>query len=77
MGLLGPVTIPFTIGGPPLAGWIFDTQGSYDLALVIFMVTTAIAGFVCWRLPLTQSQRAVPESPGQEPEAPASPTRAG
>lgn len=69
MGLLGPVTIPFTIGGPPLAGWIFDTQGSYDLALVIFMVTTAIAGVICWRLPLT-------ESPSKEPEASDSPTRA-
>ena len=69
MGLLGPVTIPFTIGGPPLAGWIFDTEGSYDLALVIFMVTTAIAGVICWRLPLT-------ESPSKEPEASGSPTRA-
>jgi MFS family permease len=69
MGLLGPVTIPFTIGGPPLAGWIFDTQGSYDLALVIFMVTTAIAGVICWRLPLT-------ESPSKEPEASGSPTQA-
>jgi len=76
MGLLGPVTIPFTIGGPPLAGWIFDTQGSYDLALVIFMVTTAIAGVICWRLPLTESPSKEPESPGQEPEASDSPTRA-
>ena len=36
-GLLGPIQIPFQIAGPPLAGFIFDTRGSYDLAIVIFI----------------------------------------
>ena len=36
MGLLRPVQIPIHMLGVPLAGWIFDSTGSYDLAFRIF-----------------------------------------
>lgn len=36
MGLLRPVQIPIHMLGVPLAGWIFDTTGSYDIAFQIF-----------------------------------------
>jgi MFS family permease len=36
MGLLRPVQIPIHMLGVPLAGWIFDATGSYDLAFRIF-----------------------------------------
>lgn len=44
MGLVGPLMIPFQITGPPLAGWIYDTRGSYALAIWIFMGATLAAG---------------------------------
>ena len=45
-GLIGPLMIPFQIAGAPLAGWIFDRQGSYELAIWIFMASTLTAGLV-------------------------------
>jgi MFS family permease len=36
LGLLRPVQIPIHMLGVPLAGWIFDTTGSYDVAFWIF-----------------------------------------
>jgi MFS family permease len=36
MGLLRPVQIPIHMLGVPLAGWIFDTTGSYRVAFQIF-----------------------------------------
>ena len=44
MGLVAPLMIPFQVAGPPLAGWIYDTRGSYDQALWVFMATTVAAG---------------------------------
>lgn len=44
MGLVGPLMIPFQITGPPLAGWIYDTRGSYALAIWIFMGATVLGG---------------------------------
>jgi cyanate permease len=46
MGLIGPLMIPFQVAGPPLAGYVFDTRGSYDLVLWLFLVTTAAAALV-------------------------------
>jgi len=37
MGLLRPVQIPIHMLGVPLAGWIFDTSGSYTLAFQVFI----------------------------------------
>ena len=58
MGLIGPLMIPFQVVGPPLAGWIFDTQGSYDLAIWIFMGTTLAGALVISFLHLPQAPRA-------------------
>ncbi len=41
MGLMSPVMLPLQTLGVPLAGWIFDAQGSYLLAFQIF-----VAGYV-------------------------------
>jgi len=46
MGLLSPLMIPFQITGPPITGYIFDTRGSYEPALWLFMgalVAAAVA----------------------------------
>ena len=45
-GLMGPVQIPFQITGPPLAGFIFDARGSYDLAIMIFIGALVASGIV-------------------------------
>ena len=55
LGLIGPLMIPFQVAGPPLAGWIFDRQGSYDLAIWIFMASTLASGFVISFLRLPHS----------------------
>jgi hypothetical protein len=49
-----------------LAGWIFDTRGSYDLAIGIFMLTTLLAGVIVFLLRL-------PERPGEAAEPAAGP----
>ncbi|MEE8174555.1 MAG: MFS transporter, partial [Dehalococcoidia bacterium] len=41
-GLWVFVSIGFA-AGPPLAGYIFDVTGSYDLAFILFMATTLVA----------------------------------
>jgi MFS family permease len=46
MGLLRPVQIPIHMLGVPLAGWIFDTTGSYDLAFEIF-AGFYVVGILC------------------------------
>lgn len=43
LGLLRPVQIPIHMIGPPLAGWIFDSTGSYDAAFQIFVGFYAVA----------------------------------
>lgn len=43
-GLMGPAQIPFQIAGPPLAGFLHDTSGSYDLAIVIFIAALVVSG---------------------------------
>ena len=35
--------VPFQVAGPPLAGFIFDTRGSYDVALWVFFVANALS----------------------------------
>jgi predicted MFS family arabinose efflux permease len=60
MGLIGPLMIPFQVAGPPLAGWIFDTQGSYEMAIWIFMASTLASGVIISLLKL-------PDTAGQAP----------
>jgi MFS family permease len=59
MGLMRPVQ--FTIGliGVPLAGWIFDTTGSYDLAWKFFCGVYVVASLLIAAL----SVRRAPSSP--------------
>jgi MFS family permease len=68
MGLLGPLMTPFLIIGPPLAGYIFDTRGSYDLAIWIFMGTTLAAAVVLGFLRLPPAPAGVEAEIGDEPE---------
>jgi sugar phosphate permease len=37
------LTIPVGVIGPVLAGWIFDTTGSYEIAFLLFAVTLGIS----------------------------------
>lgn len=37
LGLLRPAMLPVQVIGVPLAGWVFDTTGNYDLSYMIFI----------------------------------------
>lgn len=37
MGLMNPVIMPLTLAGPPFAGWVFDSTGSYAGAFLGFI----------------------------------------
>lgn len=43
MGLMSPFMLPIQMVGVPLAGYIFDRSGSYELAFRIFIVIYAVA----------------------------------
>lgn len=43
MGLMRPAMLPIMVSGIPLAGWIYDTTGNYDLAFEIFMILYVLA----------------------------------
>ncbi len=45
MGLMRPVQVPIIFVGAPLAGWIYDDSGSYELAFQIFAVAYVLAIF--------------------------------
>ena len=66
MGLVGPLMIPFQIAGPPLAGYIFDARGSYDLAIWVFMGSTLAAGGMVAMLPV-ESETTPSNEPEREP----------
>ena len=53
MGLLRPVQIPIHMLGVPLAGWIFDSTGSYRVAFQIFAGFYLVAIAVSTRLRLS------------------------
>jgi len=46
MGLLRPAMFPIQIIGVPLAGWVFDTTGSYNPAFITFVALYFIAALV-------------------------------
>jgi len=58
-GLLRPVQLPISIIGVPLAGWIYDSTGSYALAFQIFIGFYLAASLLigALRLGSTNSQR--------------------
>ena len=43
MGLMRPVQVPLHVAGIPLAAWIHDTTGSFDLAFQIFLGVYALS----------------------------------
>lgn len=50
MGLMAPCMLPLQMLGVPLAGRIYDVQGSYDLAFKLFIVMYLIAMVILIRL---------------------------
>jgi predicted MFS family arabinose efflux permease len=46
-----PLFLPFGLVGAPLAGYVYDQTGSYDLVLIGLAVTLGIAAFLAMRLP--------------------------
>ncbi len=50
MGYVGPVMIPFQLLGAPVAGFIFDNTGSYDLAIYGFAVACGLAVFTLMQI---------------------------
>ncbi|MDX1516515.1 MAG: MFS transporter [Woeseiaceae bacterium] len=44
MGVMNPLHIPITAPSAPIAGYISDTTGSYDLVFVIYIGLMAVAG---------------------------------
>lgn len=63
LGLMNPLHIPITATSAPLAGWISDTRGSYDLVFIIFMALCAFAAFGLFRL---RMPGAVPSQAAEE-----------
>jgi len=42
-GAMGPITTLGTVTGPVFAGYVFDTTGSYQIAMLVFAAGTVIA----------------------------------
>ena len=57
MGLLRPVQTPLAAMGVPLAGWLFDQQGNYQVAFLIFA-----AAYLCGMILITRLKLPKPES---------------
>lgn len=59
-GLMAPVMTMGTIVGPVYAGWVFDTTGSYRIALFSFAALMLAGIALIWKLPLRQGAQARP-----------------
>jgi MFS family permease len=46
MGLMRPMMLPLQVLGLPLAGWVYDVTGNYDVAFVWFLVFLAVASAI-------------------------------
>ena len=59
-GLIGPIAVLFEAGAPPLAGFLYDVQGTY-LTIMIISWLGAIVGIVAILLcrPPTPRQRPI------------------
>lgn len=52
MGIMNPMHIPITAGGAPIAGYISDTTGSYQLVFAIYIGMIAVSAFaLLWLKP--------------------------
>lgn len=65
-GWIVPFSLPASLGGPVIAGWVFDTYKSYQLYWIYGTVAVAIGGVVA----LTLMRRPVPpvEAPAAAPQ---------
>ena len=55
-GLAQPMIVPFQVSGTPLAAYLFDIYGNYDLAFLILAGCSAVGIFLIWFLKLPKSQ---------------------
>ena len=55
-GLAQPMIVPFQVSGTPLAAYLFDIYGNYDLAFLILAGCSAVGIFLIWLLKLPKSQ---------------------
>lgn len=52
MGIMNPMHIPITAGGAPLAGYISDTTGSYEIVFAAYIVMISISAIaLLWLKP--------------------------
>ena len=60
LGVMNPLHIPFTGASAPLAGYISDTTGSYDLVFIVYSGLCVLALFGLWmlRMPGTGEHKA-------------------
>jgi len=49
-----PLFLPFGLVGAPLAGYVFDQTGSYDVVLIALAVILGVAALLAMRLPVQQ-----------------------
>jgi len=61
MGLMRPVQVPLHALGIPLAAWIHDTTGSFELAFQIFVGVYVASCLMVWLLQLPASPRSARE----------------
>ena len=57
LGIMNPLHIPITATSAPLAGFISDTTGSYDLVFMIYLGLCGVAatGLIMLKMPDTAS----------------------
>ncbi|MDX1733749.1 MAG: MFS transporter [Halioglobus sp.] len=58
IGAQMPLFLPFGLFGAPLAGYVFDRTGSYDLVLMVLAAILAVAMLLALRLPPAAPGRA-------------------
>ena len=56
LGLVGLVSMPFTLVGPPLFGWGYDVTGSYNAVLSGYLVLLVCVTLLLLRTPLKSRQ---------------------
>jgi MFS family permease len=58
IGVMGPATLPFTMGVHPFMAWVHDATGSYALAFQVFIASCALSGalLLAVRVPASSSE---------------------
>jgi cyanate permease len=51
-----PLFLPLGLAGAPLAGYVYDRTGSYDVVLLALVLVLAVAALLVARLPAEQMQ---------------------